>query len=154
MVDYDLIRRMLERLQDAYPDKVDGLYRMESDEDKAVRHIAYMFEHGLIDVNPFSKNKRGYNIGRARITAKGIDFLRPDGGLSALAAPTIRIAPESLISAIDAALVDRNVPAGDRSLIQKTLGIAGPEGIKQIVTRLIDAGITHAPDLLSLFRLS
>lgn len=24
MVDYDLIRRMLERLQEAYPDKVDG----------------------------------------------------------------------------------------------------------------------------------
>jgi len=153
MVDYDLIRRMLERLQDAYPDKVDGLYRMEPDEDKAVQHIAYMLEHGLIDV-ALSKNKRGYNIGRARITAKGIDFLRPDGGLSALAAPTIRIAPESLISAIDAALADRNVSADERNLIQKVLGIAGPEGIKQIVTRLIDAGITHAPDLLSLFRLS
>ena len=154
MIDYNLIRKMLGRLQEVYPDRVDGLWRMEPDEDKSVRHIAYMREHGLIEAAHFSKDKRGYNIGRIRITAKGIDFLSPDGGLSALAAPTIRIAPESLISVIDAALANRNVSTDDRSLIQKALGVAGPEGVKQLVTRLIDAGIMHAPDLLSLFRLS
>lgn len=153
MIDYSLIRAMLERLREAYPGKVDGLYKLAPDEGKAVQHLAYLREHGLIEIS-ISRDKLGnYNISRAAITAKGIDFLQPDGGLSALAAPTIRIAPESLIAIIDAALASRNVSAEDRSLIQKGLGVAGPEAVKVCVKRLIEAGIAHAPDLLALLRL-
>lgn len=36
-------------------------------------------------------------------------------------------------------------------LIKKSLGIAGSEGLKVIVQRLVDAGIAHTPDLMRLF---
>lgn len=154
MLDYGLIRKILEQLREAYPGRVDGLYKLDPDEDKAIRHLAYLEQHRLIDIT-ITQDKRGnYRISRGTITAQGIDFLQPDGGLSALAAPTIRIAPESLIAIIDTALASRNVSAEDRTLIQKGLGVAGPEAVKACVQRLIGAGIAHAPDLLSLLRLS
>lgn len=154
MLDYSLIRTILERLQEAYPGRVDGLYKLGDDEDKAIRHLAYLEQHRLIDITITQDKRGGYRISRGTITARGIDFLQADGGLSALAAPTIRIAPESLITVIDAALAERNVSAEERCLIQKGLGVAGPEAVKACVQRLIEAGIAHAPDLLALLRLS
>jgi hypothetical protein len=103
-------------------------------------------------VSSVTKRKdNSVDIASGRITEKGIDFLQPDGGLSALAAPVIRITPENLTALVDAALEKRGVSQEEQSIIRKSLEEAGPEAMRVIVQRLIDAGCTHMPKLLNIF---
>lgn len=156
MLDYALIRQILEELYDVYPK---ALRRGElkclqnTPHDATHKILFYLAEHNMLTmpVNNYLGGNR--TIGRLTITKTGIDFIQPDGGLSMLAAPVIRIAPENITALIDTALTARNIPADQRGVIQKTLGVAGTEGVKTIVQRLIDAGITHSPDILRLFTL-
>jgi len=155
MVDYARIRMVLEELYLVYPKRVhytelESLTPFCGDYEKL---LFYLYEHHMITFSAHMVAKGEMRLSRVSITARGIDFIQPDGGLSALAAPTIRISPENLIAAIDAALNSRNLTIEQRSLVQDALRVAGTEGIKTIVQRLVDAGLTHAPDILRLFTL-
>ena len=44
------------------------------------------------------------------------------------------------------------MPIDDRSSIRKIMEDAGEETVKSITRRLIDAGLSHATDVLSLFK--
>lgn len=155
MLNYARMRNALGELYEAYPDRlvytqIKALAPLDKEAEKL---LFYMKESGLLEMSVSHAIGGGTRLGRIAITPRGIDFLQPDGGLSSLAAPVVRIAPESLASIIDAALAARDVPADQRSLVQKSLGIAGAEGVKTVVQRLIDAGIAHAPDILRLLTL-
>ena len=152
-IDYEFIRAILERLDKEYPARVAKPWGDESDDVKIVRHLSYLVEHGLILASITTDKRGNYNISRVQITPKGIDFLLPDGRLSALTAPMIRIAPDSLSTLIDAVMEARNVSSEERSLIKKAIRIAGTEGLTTIVRRLIETGLDSTTDLLSLFRL-
>lgn len=152
-IDYEFIRAILERLDREYPARVAKPWGDESDDVKIVRHISYLVDHGLVLASITADKKGNYNISRVQITPKGIDFLLPDGGLSALTAPLIRITPDSLSALVDAVLETRNVPAEERSLVKKALGIAGTDALTTITRRLIEAGLNATTDLLGLFRL-
>lgn len=155
--DYALMRLVLGELSAHFPRRVDwrrlpSLSNLQID--YMLAFLAYLHEHGLIEFE-IHKALGGYMTpGRLKITAKGLDFLQPDGGLSALAAPVIRIAPASIVAIIDEALAARGISSGERSVIKKGLGVAGEEGIRAVVGRLVEAGIAHAPDVLRIFGLT
>lgn len=155
IVDYKLFRNILTTLADSYPDRLRMsqipslvIYGVKN----AGRPLCYLREQGLIDMD-VQKILGGRSIGGIKITARGIDFLRSDGGLSALAAPVIRIAPENLIAIIDAALAARGVSAVRRGAVQKALGVAKAETVKTLVHRLVETGIAHLPDIDSLLHM-
>lgn len=152
-IDYAFIRARLKKLYQHYPARIPTPWRgIRNDDDDAVpRHMCYMLEHGLIAASITRTRNGDYTISRTSITAKGIDFIQPDGGLSALAAPVIRIAPDSMIAIIDQALAARGITQEERSAIKKGLGIAGEEGIRAVVGKLVEAGIAYAPSIGHLF---
>lgn len=155
-LDYALLRGILATLKTVYP----GRMRMSSIPclvaygiERAEEPLMYLLEHGMIDM-PVQRPLGGrFAFGKITLTAKGLDFLQPDGGLSALAAPVIRISPDSLVAIIDEALAARGISEEERSAVKKSLGIAGEEGIRAVVGRLVEAGASHAPDILRLFGL-
>lgn len=157
MLNYAAFRHILEELYMSYPKGVSpsqivSLCAIADNEQE--KTLCYLAEHGLITVPVQKYLGGGRSYGRVTITKNGIDFLQPDGGLSALAAPVIRIAPESLIAVIDQALAAKGVSCEQRGLIKKSLGIAGAEALKVAVQRIISAGITYAPDITKLFPMS
>lgn len=153
MLDYALFRSILEELSEVYPR---GLHPNDLVCMKTLsviekgKPLAYLCEHRLITMGLQYRGKQPV-YGKATITMRGIDFLQPDGGLSALNAPTIRIAPESLIAMIDASLAARNVPAEERGIISEALGVAKTEGLSIVLNRLIDAGLTCWQDIFKGF---
>lgn len=153
MLDYALFRNILEELSEVYPRGLhpnDLLCMKSFSIIEKSKPLAYLCEHGLINMAlQYRGNQPVY--GRATITMRGIDFLQPDGGLSALTAPTIRIAPESFIAMIDSSLAARNVPAEERSVISETLRVAKAEGLSVVFNRLIDAGLTCWQDIFKGF---
>lgn len=153
MLDYALFRSILEELRNVYPAKLhpnDISCLKEVSTDKRDKVIAYLSEHGLINVR-MDPVRRGSQAvwSRAAITMRGIDFLEPDGGLSALAAPTIRIAPESLIAIIDEALARNNVSEAERSAVQEGLRVAGKAGLESAVGKIVDVLVEHAPGFVT-----
>lgn len=153
-LDYALIRDILILLKDAYPKRGNpwGLAASHGySEEQILGHVAYLGE--TQHINGGYQQALGGNFlrGKAKITEKGINFLEPDGGLAALTAPVIRIAPESFTALIDAAIAASSIPAKERSRIRKILETAEAETIKTVVQKLISAGLSNIgtiPNLL------
>lgn len=153
-LDYALLRGILSTLKKVYPGgrlpmtKIPCL--VEYGIENADKPLMYLYEHGMVHFAIQRYLGGRVAFGKISITARGLDFLEPDGGLSALVAPVIRIAPDNMLAIIDSALAARGISAEERSVIKKGFGIAGEEGIRAAVGRLVEAGVAHAPDLARL----
>src|SRR5439155_16102539 len=107
-VDRDVQRKILEALRDAYPQRKDTRTMEVGDPDlnELGANVAYLEEHGLVD----AKWSGSMAVANVKITARGLDFLVDDGGLSAiLGVVTIRLHEDTL----KAILIDRVDASGE-----------------------------------------
>ena len=75
-------------------------------------NLIYLQEHQLIDGTLVNGNMEIWNPG---ITAKGLDFLEDDGGLSAiLGAITVKLDPDDLRALIAARIEESDLPTEQR----------------------------------------
>jgi len=112
-------------------------------------NCAYLQEHGLLDVKWLGTMDMGMSILHVRATAKGLDFLANDGGLSAiLGVITIRLDTAQLRE-IFAQRVQK--APGDETTKQKVLAEIKnmpAEGLKELASKAMSAGLEHLPDLV------
>lgn len=116
-------------------------------------NLHYLSEHGLI-LGDWIQGSAGRAIPhRFRITAKGLDFLQNDGGLSAiLGVVTVKLHDDT----IRALLIDK-VEKSDATPSAKTHLIAAikslpAEGLKSLAQKAMDAGIEHLPSAIQPLR--
>ncbi len=145
-LDRGLQLSLLERLAKVYPRYTVEVGQADLN-DQVLGNLWYLKEQGLIDGALDLSTTQAYMFEGVRITAKGLDFLADDGGLSAiLGTVTVRIHPDSikglLINRLDAV-----APTEKKSWLKKKLETASDETLKKIVTSVVDEGIKHAPDL-------
>ena len=112
-------------------------------------NVAYLEEHGLVD----AKWDGNRSVGKVQITAKGLDFLADDGGLSAiLGVVTIRLHEDTL----KAILIDRVDASGEpetvKSKIKEQIRALPAEGMKTITTELLKGLLARVPDALPLLQ--
>ena len=82
-LDRKLQREILEDLREAYPEVVSVNTGGGQDEAAAFKYnLMYLIEHGLCAAEILRAPGMPVSIKYARITAKGIDFLEADGGLT------------------------------------------------------------------------
>ncbi|UQI38830.1 hypothetical protein [Vreelandella venusta] len=81
------------------------------------------------------------------ITARGIDFLEDDGGLSAiLGTVTVKLHADTIRDLIDAKITESNtIPEQEKPALREALKGMKEEGLKQLTTRLVSYGIEQAP---------
>ena len=85
LMDRELQRQLLAGLAAAYPATVDPMeLGLNSDDPRWTFNAMYLAEHDLVDAQVVRDLTAGDVIARARITAKGLDFLQDDGGLGAI----------------------------------------------------------------------
>lgn len=91
LFDREFQLQLLLELQAIYPDFCDFQDRWYNTKDKrkALVNLTYLWEHQLISETSVTTSKTlgnlsPYELGFGRITNKGWDFLRQDGGLSAI----------------------------------------------------------------------
>lgn len=94
LIDRDLQHSLLSRIAERYPQRLDSRdLEGEFDKEAIIVNLAYLEDHGLIEAKWVGGS--GGDKGRvaiAKATAKGIDFLADDGGLTAiLGVVTIRL---------------------------------------------------------------
>jgi len=151
----DLQRNLLEQLAGAYPKGLAAtdLGFKPKDPNWTV-NIEYLGEHGLVDVARFAGATTGSSAPEsARITARGLDFITDDGGLSAiLGVVTVRFDADTLRAFIGNHIDSSKLPAEEKSRIKRWLETAGAEALKETTKRLAGAAIEHAPQAIELLR--
>ena len=156
-LDRDMQRKVLEACAAIYPQQIDPMALLAAcdveDFEPFMANVAYLAEHGLVDC----KLRRIMNgppaLSICTITARGLDFLADDGGLTAilgtvvvkLHADTIR---DMLLAKAEAAVL----PASEKSALRKQIEALPAAALQTLTTRAAQVGLDHVPDLLHWLR--
>ncbi|WP_336341257.1 hypothetical protein [Pseudomonas atacamensis] len=150
--DRELQRRILDTASQHYPnDAGNVLKELGCYDEHGTANLCYLEELGLITVS--SVPMHGFRaIHGVRITAKGIDFLADDGGVGAiLSVVTIKIHEDSIRQLISQRIDAAPLADEDKDSLRATLKSLPGEGIKHLMTKLVDAGLDNFPKTLDLF---
>lgn len=165
LLDRQYQNELLSMLLDEYP-----YYRtatpkcrtlLKQDQAKYEANVLYLQNHGLVidGVSCQSMNSIGgktlliNSSPYPRITEKGIDFMLNDGGLSAiLNVQIIKLHDETIRAMLEAAIEKRELDEEERNAITSTLREISAEGLKTLLSRIVDLGIEKAPSLLPLIQ--
>lgn len=118
----------------------------------ATVNIFYLMEHGLIEAK-VERTNAGRSLFDAKITAKGLDFLADDGGLSAiLGIITVRLHDDTI-----RALLVSKVEASDADATTKGQLIAAiralpAEALTKLAEKAMDSGLDQLPQAIELLR--
>ncbi len=157
-IDRELQALVLHHLKKLYPGSgLDNafwadLYALAKDGDRAnlVANIIYLEEHGLLESGLVPKDSGGYHFSRSgmRITAKGLDFLEDDGGLSAvLSCVTVRLHDETL-ACLERFLAQSPLPEQEKRRYIRRLRELPFEATKHAICTLLDMALEQVPDAL------
>ena len=151
VLDRALQHEILERMAEVYPGAWDHLpFRQERrvEVGDLIKNLVYLREHGLVDmkVSPVPGIPTPVSIGSPKITAKGLDFLADDGGLTAvLGVVTIKIHNDTLRQLLGRIDQMPGSEAEKDSLRQTLKDLPATAG-KALLDRLVTLGVEHLPD--------
>ncbi len=146
-LDRELQLELLKKLADSYPDTRD-VQRWETEFPGAISNLAYLSEHGLCDLKTIAVSSVNVPF-KARITAKGMDFLADDGGLSAiLGVVTIRLHDDTIKAIIEARIMQSDLPEPAKKRMIDRLRALGGEATKHLLLKSLDYGLDKAPDAI------
>lgn len=149
-LDRERQREILEALAEVYPSYITQF--VDSENERAdLEIIWYLREHELVEASLVFSVSGSMIFQGARITAKGMDFLADDGGLSAilgtvtvkLHADTIR---ELILSRVEASASSES----EKSWVRTTIESMSSEGLKTLTRTLVQKGLDRTPDLIAL----
>lgn len=161
MLDRNYQKELLEDLRECYPAEVGGdLLRdrhneMNSDgvadgfivqteteaaSQKLLFTLNYLHEHGLIKT---THGNLSTFVPNARITAKGIDFLANDGGLSAiLNTVTVKFDLDNVRELVETGLLTANVPEEKQGALKKAIQEAPGTVLQTAVSTIVGQGMS------------
>lgn len=121
-------------------------------------NIMYLVDHGLLDISecPRSGSMDSQNAGMPialvpewiRITNRGIDFLRADGGLSAILNVNIIKFHDDTLEALSSYIDRLNVSDAEKSVLKTELKKLPVDGVRHVMTKTIDAALTNPGEIL------
>ena len=141
LLDRDKQLHYLQRIAEAYPEPV-PTFEWSAEDPLCYQTLHYLSEHGLIEGTlnrPI--NGRGRYI-EAKATARGLDFLSKDGGLSAvLGIVEIRLHDDTVKSLIALKIHEASLPAHEKQRYLDLLRELPAESTKHLVLKLLDLGL-------------
>lgn len=155
-IDRALQYKVLENLASIYPEVSEGAilrrdFSVSFDQTETQSfsaNLAYLAEHGLIKLHAPKFLEDIFPD--ASITAKGLDFLADDGGLSAiLGVVTIKIHDDTLKNLVEAKILASDLSQPDKKRWLDQLRALPAETTKHLALKLVDLGLANAPAALA-----
>jgi hypothetical protein len=148
MVSREKQRELLSQLGEVYP--VHASFRVDGEEEarEVAANLRYLEEHGLCiaDVQ-ISADGSAIQFGASYITARGLDFLADDGGLSAiLGVVTVKLHADTIRDLIAAKIDAAAMPAEEKSALKRGLAALSQKALEAATTDLVRTGLDHLPD--------
>lgn len=155
-LDRQVQRELLGKLADAYPKKLTTMeMRDVCDRSIASANLAYLREHGLVtylEKQVLSGEPIPSNV---QITARGIDFLADDGGLSAvLGVVTIKLHQDTLQALLATAIDRAKLPPEEKKTMLDRFRSLSSTGMTALIEQLVSKGVENAPDAIDAIRKS
>lgn len=139
---------MLNALANVYPRYTTEVVHGKATE-QDLANLWYLKEQGLVDGGLEMSLCQSYIFQGARITAKGLDFLADDGGISAiLGTVTVRLHADSIKELLLARVAASDAPEEKKSWLKKQIQTASSQTMKKIIDSLLDQGMKRAPELV------
>lgn len=156
-LDRDLQKKLLEKLAEVYPQllqfrQILGNERAANLVAKTISNLAYLEEHSLVDVN-WAHLIDGSQPVSGKITAKGMDFLADDGGLtSILGVVTVKLHEDTIKDLMIAKIESSKAePTVKKNLID-TLKKLPADGMKELSMAVLRQGIDSIPNAVEWFQ--
>lgn len=153
-LDRGLQQQILTELATAYPASISRIQAKfpGTNEDVLIANLWYLDEHGLVD-SGIKHLMNGYAMTQSRITARGMDFLTGDGGLSAiLGTVTVRLHADTLRELLVARVEASELPPAEKKSITDHLRQLPEVTLKEATTTLVKAGLDRLPDAVEWLR--
>ncbi len=151
-LDRNLQRQILEALRDCYPERHDALFDSLDDCDNHEAFLAnlyYLGEHGLIlsgNITTF-----GPLYIEPKITARGLDFLADDGGLTTiLGVVTVKLHDDTLRQLIAAKVEQADLPAPEKKRLLDQIRELQPKALEHLTMKLLDQGLESSGKVLAM----
>ena len=147
-IDRALQLELLQQMRQAYPRAV-GFAPPQAEELKFAANLVYLEEHGLCQsgVSVFANQSPHFQY--STITARGLDFLAGDGGLSAvLGVVTVRLHADTIRALIADRIDAAPLPASEKSALKHALSLLSEAGLRAATTDLVRRGLDHLPDAI------
>ncbi|WP_395495806.1 hypothetical protein [Acetobacter sp. KSO5] len=112
-------------------------------------NLKYIADNDLCDAQIFESLVGINGWGGARITTRGLDFLRDDGGLSAqLGVVTVRLDADTLKALICTQIDKEDGEGEEKSAIKHAIQALPAESLKTLTSELVKSGLKNMPDLM------
>lgn len=144
-------KQILDELAARYPERIDWRVQLTTtpsrdDVERYVANVTFLAEHGLVDGGKQDGGGEFSDLLMPRITARGMDFLADDGGLSAiLGVVTVKLHEDTLKELIGQRIVESDLPQSEKSRLVDQLKTLPGETIKHLTLKLVDAGLANWP---------
>ncbi len=152
-LDRELQRKILLACEEIYPAYADPGKLAEAcgspDANVFVATLAYLAEHGLIacTITHYQSNDPP-RASPCAITARGLDFLADDGGLTAiLGTVVVKLHAETIRDMLLAKAEASALPAPEKSALRKQIKDLPAAVLRTLTTRAAQEGLAHVPDL-------
>ena len=161
-LDRNLQHKFLSELYKVYPDSITYDYYInaaiaqttgviEAEEDalfvlKQSANLQYLAEHGLVVFGD-----KTFITAIVKITAKGIDFLMDDGGLSAiLGVVTVKLHSDTIQALLNTKIDQADIPPEEKSKLKVILSKMGDVALAKLTEKAIDA--VTSPQIINLLQ--
>lgn len=162
MIDRALQLKLLTQIAECYPYVWTGYERKPSTEEyiKIAINLNYLKGHGLISED--STTVRHSNSGngggdiliiKPKITEKGLNFLKDDGGLTAiLGVVTVRFEADTIRTILQLKVDQSDLSTVDKQKLHGVLQELPAESIKHLTTKIVDVGWDGLDSLMNLIQ--
>ncbi|AHD00473.1 hypothetical protein [Leisingera methylohalidivorans] len=144
-------RELLLEMAENYPEN----HHVRNDGgDRYAKNVYYLHEHGLAEAKFYTELGTGkVQISRCKITARGLDFLQDDGGLSSiLNVVTVKLHDDTirqlLIDRVEASSEDPTV----KGRLIEAIKTAPAETLKSVTQKALEAGVQSLPNAVQLLQ--
>lgn len=148
-LDRTLQRELLMQMQAVYPNAIPRLasYAKDPGRERIEANLLYLEAHGLCEAGLSANQSGGFESFGACITARGLDFLADDGGLSAiLGIVTIKLDGDSIRGLLAAKVDAANISEQEKGAFKKHLASLSGTVLRAATNDLIHQGLAHLPD--------
>lgn len=151
LLDRQFQRQILRVVANDYPSATDIASTFGPQVNNSLKvNLAYLREHGLVEFNVNSNEDDQFPLPlETVVTAKGLDFLADDGGLSAiLGVVTVQFSEDQFRKLLVEKISAADGAAEDKSAIIQAVEEMPANALNEVFSRAVDWGIEQAPEAL------
>lgn len=149
LLDRDFQRQLLLQLRDNYPRRIDPnrLWGRQTD-NRLLVNLSYLAEHGLVEMTTKTMANGEMDMGFARITASGMDFIADDGGLSAiLGVVTVKLHEDTIRELLIAKISRSNSPESLKDQLVAKIKALPADALGTLTQKALEAGLESLPNV-------